>query len=94
MAFPRSGRSSKVQANSTGAFSITPHVTGNPAAHEKIALLATLVVGANYLSSRHWLRGDWTAGRTFSLSDKTTALVRSLPRDVEVIVFMLPTGEL
>jgi ABC-type transport system involved in multi-copper enzyme maturation permease subunit len=59
----------------------------------EIALLAALVVGANYLSSRHWLRGDWTAGRTFSLSDKTTALVRSLPRDVEVIVFMLPTGE-
>lgn len=59
----------------------------------EVALLALLVAGANYLSSRHWLRGDWTRGRTFALSDKTSALVRALPRDVDVIVFMLPAGE-
>ncbi|MDB4965544.1 MAG: ABC-type uncharacterized transport system [Myxococcales bacterium] len=59
----------------------------------EVALLALIVVAVNYVSARHWLRGDWTAGRTFSLSDKTTQLVRNLPRDVDVIVFMLPTGD-
>lgn len=58
----------------------------------EIALCLTIVAGVNYLSSRHWLRGDWTAGRTFALSDKTTQLVRSLDKDVDVIVFMVPRG--
>lgn len=59
----------------------------------ELALLVLIVVGVNYLSARHWLRGDWTRGRTFALSDKTSELVRSLGRDVEVLVFMAPTGE-
>src|SRR5262249_42444595 len=36
---------------------------------------------------------DWTRGRTFALSDKTTGLIRGLARDVDVIVFMEPTGD-
>lgn len=59
----------------------------------EVGLVALIVVAVNYLGARHWVRGDWTAGRTFSLSDKTTNLVRNLSRDVDVIVFMLPTGE-
>lgn len=59
----------------------------------EILLLALIVVAANYLSARHWWRGDWTRGRTFALSPKTEQLVRGLDKDVDVIVFMLPSGE-
>jgi ABC-2 type transport system permease protein len=59
----------------------------------ELALLVLIVVGLDYLSARHWLRGDWTRGRTFALSDKTTELVRTLHGDVDVLVFMAPTGE-
>lgn len=59
----------------------------------EVALAALIAVGVNYLGARHYTRGDWTRGRTFALSDKTAALVRGLARDVDVIVFMLPTGE-
>lgn len=59
----------------------------------EVALLVAILVGVNALSARHFWRGDWTRGRTFALSDKTVALLRALPRPVDVIVFMLPSGE-
>jgi ABC-2 type transport system permease protein len=59
----------------------------------EVALVALAVVGCNYLSSRHWARADWTRGRTFALSDKTSGLIRGLARDVDVIVFMEPSGD-
>jgi ABC-type uncharacterized transport system involved in gliding motility auxiliary subunit len=46
----------------------------------------------NYLAARHYVRSDWTRGKTFALSDKTQKLIRALDKDVEVIVFMLPSG--
>jgi ABC-2 type transport system permease protein len=57
------------------------------------ALLAFILLGANLLSARHYLRGDWTRSHTFALSEKTNKTLRSLARDVDVIVFMLPTGQ-
>ena len=57
------------------------------------ALLALIVVGVNCLAARHYARGDWTRGHTFALSDKTTAARPRPPRDVDVIVFMMPAGE-
>lgn len=59
----------------------------------ELTLLILIVGGIDYLSARHWLRGDWTRGRTFALSDKTNQLVRTLTHDVDVLVFMAPTGE-
>ena len=59
----------------------------------EVALALVIAVAANYLGARHFARGDWTRGRTFALADKTTELVRRLSRDVDVIVFMLPTGD-
>lgn len=59
----------------------------------ELVLAAGIVLGVNYLSARHYARGDWTGGHVFSLSDKTTKLLRGLTRPVEVIVFMLPSGE-
>ncbi len=51
-------------------------------------LLAGVLVMANYLASRHYLRGDWTRGSVFSLSDKSRAIARELRRDVEVLVVL------
>jgi ABC-2 type transport system permease protein len=59
----------------------------------EIALAVAIVMGLNVLSARHWFRADWTRGRTFALSPKTEQLIRNLPRDVDVLVFMEPTGD-
>ncbi len=59
----------------------------------EVLLLVAAVTGLNYLAARHYARGDWTRGRTFAISDKTVQLVRALGKPVEVIVFMLPSGE-
>jgi ABC-type transport system involved in multi-copper enzyme maturation permease subunit len=59
----------------------------------EILLVAAILAGVNVLSARHFLRGDWTRGRTFSLSDKTRNLLHALHDPVEVVVFMLPGGE-
>jgi ABC-2 type transport system permease protein len=59
----------------------------------ELLLLVLVLMGVNVLAARHYLRGDWTRGRTFSLSDKTVQLLRDLPKPVDVIVFMLPSGE-
>lgn len=59
----------------------------------EVLLLALILVACNWLGARHYWRGDWTRGHTFALSDKTKQLVRDLHKDVDVIVFMLPTGQ-
>jgi ABC-type uncharacterized transport system involved in gliding motility auxiliary subunit len=59
----------------------------------ELVLLALIVVALNYLSARHYWRGDWTSGRSFTLSPKTEQLVRALDREVNVIVFMMPSGD-
>lgn len=45
-----------------------------------LGLAVALVV--NYLSYRHYARFDWTAKGSFTLSDRTRAVVRTLDRDV------------
>jgi ABC-type uncharacterized transport system involved in gliding motility auxiliary subunit len=59
----------------------------------EIVLLTAIVVLLNYLGARHYLRSDWTRGHTFLLSDKSQQLIRALDKDVEVIVFLQPSGE-
>jgi ABC-2 type transport system permease protein len=59
----------------------------------EVALALLIAVGLNVLAARHYDRTDWTRGRTFALSEKSTALFRNLQRDVDVIVFMIPSGQ-
>jgi ABC-2 type transport system permease protein len=59
----------------------------------EVVLLVAILVGLNALSASHFLRGDWTRGKTFALSEKTEQLLRDLKKPVDVIVFMLPSGE-
>jgi ABC-type uncharacterized transport system involved in gliding motility auxiliary subunit len=53
-----------------------------------IALAAAMLVGLNWLGSRHWSRGDWTKTRLYSLSATTRKLVGGLTKPVRVTVFM------
>jgi len=59
----------------------------------ELLLVLAIFAGVNWLAARHYRRGDWTRGQTFTLSEKTIAVVGALDRPVEVIVFMLPSGE-
>jgi ABC-type uncharacterized transport system involved in gliding motility auxiliary subunit len=53
-----------------------------------IALAAAILVGVNWLGSRHWVRGDWTKTHLYSLSETTRKLVGGLTKPVRVTVFM------
>jgi ABC-type uncharacterized transport system involved in gliding motility auxiliary subunit len=53
-----------------------------------IALAAAMLVGVNWLGSRHWWRGDWTKTHLYSLSATTRKLVGGLTKPVRVTVFM------
>lgn len=51
-------------------------------------LLVAIVVMLNYLAARHYERLDWTQDRVFTLSDRTLAELRGLPREVTVYLFL------
>lgn len=53
-----------------------------------IALGVALLIGVNWLGSRHWYRADWTKTRLYSLSTTTKQLVGGLTKPVRVTVFM------
>lgn len=55
-----------------------------------ILLAAALLAGANYLSMRHWKRGDWTRTQIYSLSETTRKILAGLKKPVLVTVFMTP----
>lgn len=63
----------------------TKRIGGSAAA---IALAAAILVGVNWLGSRHWVRGDWTKTHLYSLSETTRKLVGGLTKPVRVTVFM------
>lgn len=51
-------------------------------------LAAALLFGVNYLSSRHYVRGDWTKTRIYSLSETSKKIVGGLTQPVRITVFM------
>jgi ABC-type uncharacterized transport system involved in gliding motility auxiliary subunit len=53
-----------------------------------ILLIAALVAVVNYLGARHWVRGDWTKTRLYSLSETTRKVLAGLTKPVQVTVFM------
>lgn len=57
-----------------------------------IVLALFLAMMVNWLGARHYLRGDWTGARIYSLSEKSRSVVQALQNDVQVIVFMTPTS--
>jgi ABC-type uncharacterized transport system involved in gliding motility auxiliary subunit len=58
---------------------------------QMVAVLA-LVVMANWLASRHYLRFDWTKSGYYKLAEKTKQELASLKAPVDVVVFLPPSG--
>ena len=59
-----------------------------------VVLAVLLLVGVNYLSARHWSRGDWTKAKIYSLSETTKKIVTGLKKPVRVTVFMTRSSRL
>jgi len=55
-----------------------------------VVLAAALTLMLNWLGARHWVRGDWTSSRLYSLSEKSLNIVAGLEQDIRVVVFMTP----
>jgi ABC-type uncharacterized transport system involved in gliding motility auxiliary subunit len=53
-----------------------------------LALAIALMI--NYLSFRHYYRADWSRTQFYKLSSKTTGLLESLEKPVEITVFFQP----
>ncbi len=53
-----------------------------------VVLAAAITGGINYLSARHWARGDWTRTKIYSLSEATRKVVQGLAKPVSMTVFM------
>jgi ABC-2 type transport system permease protein len=56
-------------------------------------LIAAIAVMTQLLAGRHYLRGDWTRASLYALSPRTTSVLRTLPRPVEVTIFLYPLRE-
>jgi ABC-type uncharacterized transport system involved in gliding motility auxiliary subunit len=59
-------------------------ITLNTGAALLLALAVALMV--NYLSFRHYYRADWSRAQLYKLSSKTTSLLESLEKPIEVTV--------
>jgi ABC-type uncharacterized transport system involved in gliding motility auxiliary subunit len=53
-----------------------------------ILLAAAVLLAVNYLAARHWVRGDWTRTKIYSLSETSKKVVKGLTQPVRVTVFM------
>jgi hypothetical protein len=53
-----------------------------------VPLVAVIAMSVHLLAGRHMTRGDWTRQSLYALSERTIAIVRALPRPVDVTVFM------
>jgi ABC-type uncharacterized transport system involved in gliding motility auxiliary subunit len=58
----------------------------------QVAAVLALVVMVNWLTSRHYLRFDWTKSGYYKLSEKTKQLVGSLKEPLDVVVFLPESG--
>jgi ABC-type uncharacterized transport system involved in gliding motility auxiliary subunit len=59
-----------------------------------IVLAVALVGMVNWLGYRHYVRGDWTSSKIYSLSQKTLNVLKGVTKDVRVVVLMTPTTPL
>ncbi len=59
-----------------------------------LILVVSLAIMANWLGARHYKRWDWTTSKLYTLSEKSTGLVRGLDTEIRVVVFMVPSSPL
>ncbi len=65
------------------------------ASHVLVQVLAVLVivVGINWLVSRHYHRFDWTQSSYYELSSKTKQVLAALKAPLDIVVFIPPSDE-
>ncbi|MFI5167845.1 MAG: GldG family protein [Thermoanaerobaculales bacterium] len=59
-----------------------------------VVLVVVLVGMLNWLSYRHYRRGDWTSSKLYSLSEQTKNVLKTVTKDVRVVVLMTPSTPL
>ncbi len=59
-----------------------------------VLLVVALLGLVNYFGWKYHKRFDWTSTRLYTLSEKSENVLAGLDRDVEIVVFMRPGGEL
>jgi ABC-type uncharacterized transport system involved in gliding motility auxiliary subunit len=59
-----------------------------------VVLVVALVGMVNWLSYRHYKRGDWTSSKLYSLSQKSLNVLKGVDKDVRVVVLMTPATPL
>ena len=59
-----------------------------------VLVVAAILLAVNWLSYRHWMRGDWTKAKIYSLSDTTRKVAAGLKAPVQVSVFMTHRNKL
>jgi ABC-type uncharacterized transport system involved in gliding motility auxiliary subunit len=55
-----------------------------------VFLVIALTVMINWLSTRRFVRADWTTSQIYSLSEKTENILADLDDEIKVVVFMTP----
>ncbi len=55
-----------------------------------VFLVIALTVMINWLSTRRFVRADWTTSQIYSLSEKTENILADLDDEIRVVVFMTP----
>lgn len=58
-----------------------------------VVLALALYAMVNYLSLRHYKRGDWTSSQIYSLSEKSSNILADLERDIDAVIFLSPSSE-
>jgi len=59
----------------------------------QIFAILALVVVANWLVNRHYIRLDWTKSGYYKISDKTQQALGALTEPVKIIVYLQPSAE-
>ena len=59
-----------------------------------VVLVVALVGMVNWLGYRHYVRGDWTSSKIYSLSEKTKNVLKGVTADVRAVVLMTPSTPL
>ena len=59
-----------------------------------ILVVTALFLMVNYLALRHYKRFDWTAGRLYTLTDKSKTVIAGVDQDIDIILLLRPDSEL
>jgi len=59
-----------------------------------VVLVIALTLMVNWLSSRRFVRADWTSTQLYTLSEKSENILADLSEEIRVVVFMTPASSM